>query len=276
MVRSTYQRPSWSNFLIVVSTPASMRLFLFAAGLVLSALFFASSTASAMDFTFAQPGGDKNILYMNGEINRGDYEKFRKFLLPNLDEFVAGNRVVMISSNGGDLIEALKIARIMRAMYLDISVPRDGCASSCFFLYLSGIHRTALIEKSLGIHRAYFDPTYFSGLSPSDADHNQAELSKIVKQYLEDYSVPGYLIDRMNRTSSGEIYWLSELDIEALGDWPPWYEEMLIAKCGYDKTIENRWLSGDKSLTLTSYSEYSAKVLRCRINKLNPIFRKYV
>ena len=167
---------------------------------------------------------------MSGEIENGDYEKFRAFLVKNLERYKE-SRTISLSSNGGNLIETLKIAKLLRSAYPTILVDNGKCASSCFFLYLNGKARLALPE-SLGIHRAYFDKTYFAGLKPDVARSQQALLTATVNTILDESGVPLYLKDIMNRTSSEDIYWLSAEDIKNLGMFPTWYEELRIANCG--------------------------------------------
>lgn len=194
---------------------------------------------SAMDFSWSGSGNAKLILQMKGDVNAGDYEKFRKFMLDNLDEYSKGTRIVSLASNGGDVVETLKIAKLLRAMYATVVLSDAPCASSCFFLYISAINRAS--HGKIGIHRVYFDRSYFAGLSLKDAERSQAELTKSVNALLEDNSVPRYLIETMNRTSSSEIHWLSDKEIGDLGERPAWYEEFLIAKCGYDKGAGERY-----------------------------------
>lgn len=199
----------------------------------------------AMDFTVRA----YNIL-MQGDVRKGDYERFRTFMLANFKTYVSQDRTLYLNSDGGDLAETLKIASLIRTMYATVSIEyTDGkgeCASSCFFLYLSGTERSFGHWSRLGIHRAYFAPEYFAGLTPNDAKVRQKELTLTVEALLKDNSVPQSLIDRMNSTSSTEIYWLEYPEMEALGERPPWFEEFLTAKCGYDKGLMNRLATDDQ------------------------------
>lgn len=174
-----------------------------------------SYPVTAMDFSWVTTPATSETsegyyLLMNGDINDGDYEKFRSFVQKNLTKY-GRNRFVHLSSNGGNLIEALKISGLLRSMYPTITVDDGKCASSCFFLYLSGSTRYARSSLSIGIHRAYFDPKYFAGLKPEAARAKQSELTKIVSTILDNNGVPQYLKDKMNQTSSNDIYWLSRL-----------------------------------------------------------------
>ncbi len=205
----------------------------------------AALSAFPMDFQFKVSNyAVKNVsVIMTGEIKMGDFEKFRLFMVKNLQEYSSTpHRGVYLSSDGGDLVEALKIAAVLKRMYPSVDIAYGGrCASACFFLYLSGAHRQSTRDNTLGIHRAYFDPVYFAGLSLTKAEQKQKELTNLVNSVLEDNSVPRSLIEIMNRTSSLEIHWLTKNEREQIEGRPAWYEELLIAKCNYDKALEKRY-----------------------------------
>ena len=170
----------------------------------------------------------KEVIYMSGEIRYGDFDRFRAFLLENFNIYVGSQRLVTISSNGGDLVEAMKIARLIKEMYAEVRV-FETCASACFTLYVSAVERISF--GRIGIHRPYFDRRYFGGLRPPQAEKRQLELTKAFNLFLEANYVPRNLIDRMNETSSNEIYWLNEKEINDLGNYSNWFEEFLLAKC---------------------------------------------
>lgn len=233
-------------------TPANLRPFF-----LLALIIFISHTVSvkAMEFKWAssaaieakarRSGNSVPVLksaqlFMKGEIKPGDAERFRVFMLQIVEEYRWESPVVILSSNGGDVIEALKISKIIRVMYAKIWVV-GSCASACFFLYLAATNRIVTGDAMLGVHRVYIDPKYYSALSLNDAEKKQRELTAAVKAILEVNSVSQGLIDRMNRTSSAEVYWLTEAEIEDLGEHPPWYEELLIARCGYGKSLRNQY-----------------------------------
>lgn len=221
---------------------------------VMSFIVFVSSSASAMEFKFEYFVDKSVAIRMEGEVKKGDSEKFRLFLLRNLDDYsTTTSRRVIISSNGGDLVEALKLASAIKRLYSTVWI-RGKCASACFFLYLSAAHRWPTDDYSLGIHRAYFDPVYFAGLSLANAEQKQKELTALVNSVLDDNSVPKSIIELMNRTSSLEIHWLTKNEREQIEGRPAWYEELLIARCGYDKALENRF-------NATPYSSPNYEVL---------------
>lgn len=204
-------------------------------------IFVGLATAvSAMEFTIVRTPATTTTsegysMRMSGEINPGDFEKFRSFVIKNFAIYKS-HRFIKLSSNGGRLVEALKMAELLRQMYPSISVDGE-CASSCFFLYLKGASRYASQPSKVGIHRVYFDPDYFAGLSLQEARAKQIDLTQKVNAILDTNGVSQQLKDRMNQTSSKDIYWLSANDLRSLGPHPAWYEEVLIAKCNYGDVI---------------------------------------
>ncbi len=212
----------------------------------------------------------REAVWMIGDIRSGDYEKFREFLSKNFDDYVASARTVYVSSNGGDIIESMRLAVLLKAMYASVYVHyQQQCLSSCFMLYIGGVQRSATLGK-LGIHRAYFDPKYFTGLTPAQAEKEQARLTALVKRYLEDRFVPSSTIEKMIGTPSNEVHWMDSSEVVALGRYPLWYEEMLIARCNY---MGSRKLT---SLMLRDFQKWSAEIDRvneCEAGFVTPLMK---
>lgn len=170
---------------------------------------------------------------MRGPINRGDSVRFTNFLSKHFAKYKKEDGVpILLSSDAGDLMEALKLGEIVRSLFGEVRVDSK-CVSACFFIYISAVERWAP-ERSIGIHRAYFDAKLYSNLSVAEIRDLQSQLSRLVDSILEKNSVPKTIVDRLNSTSSGEIYWLSSDEVDLLGKYPDWFEEILIGKCGLD------------------------------------------
>ncbi|MFZ1700274.1 MAG: hypothetical protein WBO10_02775 [Pyrinomonadaceae bacterium] len=196
---------------------------------------FLNAAAVGMDYRWGpideRKNTDKNhnpVLYLTGEIKTGDSERFRAFLRRDFEKYAKSMRLVRLSSDGGDILEALKIGKIVRAMYAEITV-LETCASACFLIYVSAVNRASF--GRVGIHRPYFEQTYFSALSASEAEARHSELAKLVDSFLYQNSVPRHIIEKMNRSSSKSIHWLTGTELEEVGRYPAWYEEFLLAKC---------------------------------------------
>lgn len=177
----------------------------------------------------------KTTIKLSGEIKKGDYEQLLlAFMRMNV------TRTLRINSNGGDLEVALHIAEFIKDNHIGVVAEKAGyCASSCFFIFIAGFDRLAApagddgkirsqSEKRLGyigIHRPYYGGTATS--------KKQEAMMNNVKIILAYNRIPNYLIDIMMGRPSNDIYWLSERDLDMIGENNPGDEEVLIKKCGY-------------------------------------------
>ena len=176
---------------------------------------------------------------MTGEIFPNDVEKFVTHVKTHVTSTIS------IDSLGGDLVAALRMAEVTRTLQLQIMVPKGkNCVSACFFLFLAGNGRIAAGADNgqrnysmplgyVGLHRPYLH-------SISNTEGSQAVQSGVMKTvaaYLEDQMVPRRLIDLMMSRPSNDVYWLTDEDLNELGDYPPAQEELYISKCGYDRHL---------------------------------------
>jgi hypothetical protein len=91
---------------------------------------------SKMHFTLRTEKGHRNVLFMWGQINEGDAQQFRLAL----DAAKAGE--LWLFSGGGDMYEAMEIARIVRSYKITTRVRRGAaCISACNFIFLGGVVR---------------------------------------------------------------------------------------------------------------------------------------
>lgn len=198
-------------------------------------------------------------LRLSGEIVPGDTERIigkvlainpivgRTYLLPSS---------IWIDSPGGDIREAMRLASLVKAAYLNVTVVPGGkgvCASSCFFIYLAGQRRSASgIDRiredgalhslgPLGIHRPYYEVT--SG--GPDAAARQERLMDAIMDFLRNERVPQSLIDQMMSHPSNDVYWLNSQEIRSLGSYRAGVEEELIQKCGYSAKREDQMSARD-------------------------------
>ena len=211
-------------------------------------------------------------IFMKGEIRDGDYQRFRYFMAKNIDAYIVSNQDVELDSPGGNLLEAFKMALMLKSMLAVVSVPKESvCASSCFLLFLGAPERSVKGVKQIGIHRPFFDRKYFASLSATDAEKKTQELLTAVNAFLEENATPRYLIERMNKTSSAEIYWLSADEINDIGKRAAWYEELLIAKCGLNTALEKK-VDTDAGLSISTIQEIT--VMFCKGQIVTPELEK--
>jgi len=190
-------------------------------------------------------------ILLKGEIFPGDYNRLLDFIRIDTNRFWRSHGFIL-ASPGGDIEEALWIARLVKGTYAEVFVgPATGpCVSACFFIFASAARREAH-PGSLGVHRPYVHPKHLISLSPLQAESLQKDILKRARLQLEDLQVPTSIIDTMFQRASTEVYWLTKLEIEdQLGRRPPWYEQFLIARCGLDKNLEKHYFQTNDSRLL--------------------------
>lgn len=184
---------------------------------------------------------DGQYVRLSGTIEPGDTQKIIALIRESPSEFAQRNW--QLDSNGGDILEAMKIGDLVKNLYVSINVtnptdfsPKTRCASACFFIYVSAVSRNA-IDGSIGVHRPYFPPEVFANLSPAEAERKYAQLSKGVRDFLVDKGVPNAIIEEMFGLASNEIRWLSARELDAIGDSPAWFDQYLVSKCGFNNRM---------------------------------------
>lgn len=172
-----------------------------------------------------------------GEIKIGDAAKLAKFITANRYEINSIN----LDSPGGNVNEAILMGELIKAARLDTWVqPGSVCASACFFIWINGANRSAVIgeevrniktgkyiSSKIGLHRPYMA----SMTNDDNSLSNQSQLVKHVDAYLVSKGVPRRLIDLMMSRPSNDIYWITEEDYYEIGESPIELEELYISKC---------------------------------------------
>ncbi len=127
---------------------------------------------------------------ITGSINDGDSELFA-FLIKQLHskfsvENCKGSRV-FIDSNGGSVIESLKIGEIIRANEMQVWIGQNSkCYSSCVYILAAGVDRLAF--GNVGIHRPYY--TKLDPKTPIEEVRRQRDLlNEKIKSYLKQMDV---------------------------------------------------------------------------------------
>jgi hypothetical protein len=207
------------------------------------ALFVASYAALMPDrASAANIAFDGGYVRLSGTIEPGDTQKIIALIRESPSEFAKRNW--KLDSNGGDISEAMKIGDLVKNLYVTVNVidpivvtpPKARCASACFFIYVSALSRNAQYG-SIGVHRPYFPPEVFANLSPAEAEREYARLSKGVRDFLVDRGVPNAIIETMFALASNEIRWLSDSELDSIGDGPAWFDQYLVSKCGFNKRM---------------------------------------
>jgi hypothetical protein len=216
----------------------------------------------ALALAIAGPGGVashaaevsvvSNEIILEGKIEAGDFDKLEKLARD------AKPRSIFVASPGGNLAEAIKIGRLVRALNLWTKIPGGSsvnprlnatirertlaqyplkdpknnylCTSACFFVFIAGVRRSVVSETDepvLAIHRPFRSTNGLAQFSSDQAVAAANQLRGLVEYYLREMSIPAKYADLMmfvprdqvRMISKDEFY--SELDgiIPELKDW---------------------------------------------------------
>lgn len=196
----------------------------------------------------------RGYLIIEGKIELGDFDKFRDFL-GNRENFEKISAGVFIASPGGNMVESLKIGRMIRALQLSTDAPsmpdsgkrRRGepvikpnhlakprshytCASACFFLYIAGVYRHPNALARLGIHRPL--RTDETTLSFEQNTGVNLRIRELITAYLKEMDTPVKYVDLMYSTPSNEIRWIAPDEIASdLQGFVPEIKKQLAETC---------------------------------------------
>ena len=228
--------------------------------------------------------GPSNNIHIIGEIKKGDFDKFNKVLNESKNNSLLINSICP-ASPGGDIIEAMRIGRLIRDSFIQTGAPgapidNEGearcfwhfikvketysctCTSACFIIWAAGVER---FGDYLGIHRPYFSKEHFDGLSASEAEKKYSMMSKQVKEYLLEMGIPQNVIQKMFETASDEILFLDSKTIESMKS-VPFFDEWIKASCEplTDEESHDSWQ--------LFYKEYEGK----KLSNAEKVYKKYL
>ncbi len=211
--------------------------------------------------------GPRSVI-VEGKIEAGDYDKLRSIYGERgQSEFSLGLPevyVLTLASPGGDLAEAMKIGRLVRALKLITNVPsRIGlhskmgmanehklknpqanhmCASACFFIFVAGVKRTDDAwsgDPILGVHRPYLSDSDLRMLSGDQAIASTDRLRTAVENYLKEMGVPAKYAGMMFSVPKDEVQWIGAADFKSdLEGIIPELKDWLAARCDKRTDVE--------------------------------------
>jgi hypothetical protein len=247
-----------------------LRQILYPCAALIAACATTVPSANAADITY----DDRFYsVQLEGQIVSGDYEKLRS-VAEDLGLNIRDNPhqafpvVLHLFSPGGDLAEAIKIGRLVRALRWWTSTPEKSsypsyrkqklkepetnfmCASACFFIFVAGIdryggYRTYVAPLILGIHRPYLSEKDLRAMSSKDAmtsvTNMMTSVTNIrtaVENYMKEMSVPTKYADLMFFIPRDSIQWLTTADVSELRGFIPELRDWVDAKCDTRTEIE--------------------------------------
>ncbi|MBF0254973.1 MAG: hypothetical protein HQL47_00620 [Gammaproteobacteria bacterium] len=222
--------------------------------IIMAILFYSSVLDAATIFI-----KDKAIWY-EGKSMDGDYKRFIELA----KELNRNNNSIFVklNSEGGDVVEAMKIARLIHSLNASTNVVsivldsertaaagkllfnpvKDVCYSACFILFISGSSRYILDDSNhpvkLGMHRPYFEEKYFASLGLDEAREKYKDMENEVREFLVEIDFPRNLIDRMFATASDDMHMITSADFKKMNlQYKPYFYEWVKNKCGLMTSI---------------------------------------
>jgi|SRR6185437_15643941 len=204
---------------------------------------------------------------LEGKIEAGDYAKLKSVIgEKQVNQFYlgsSGSNWFYLASPGGDLAEAMKIGRLVRALKLQTIIPsRSGphmqdesvaqhqlknpksnymCSSACFFIFIAGIKRTydEPGDPILGIHRPYLSDSDLKTLSGDQAINSANQIRTTVENYLKEMNIPAKYADLMFSVPKDKVRWIGKADFETDFDGIiPELKDWLTARCDKRTDVE--------------------------------------
>jgi hypothetical protein len=202
---------------------------------------------------------------LEGVIVPGDFEKVSSFIISHIPD------KIFLASPGGNLNEAMKIGRLVRAFKLETIAPwssspdldfkkKNGalkglqdtnnylCASACFFVFVAGIHRVMHLSGDvaegvgLAIHRPYMSDSDLRAISADSAISAAAKTRTVVDEYLKEMGVPAKYGDAMFAIPKDEVKWVdADSFIADLKGFVPELRDWVDARCNKLTSSEKKF-----------------------------------
>lgn len=215
---------------LIASRELKIRLLLF---FIFSASFLLAVPAASAEFSLFRSG-----VQMKGTIVKGDYKKLATFIRDS--HFGEFTERFFLDSNGGDVVEAMKIANLVNKMYGHTVVKTAGnCFSACAVIWAGGVVRTIGEEGRLGLHRISLvsdEP------SVSKTEQKIRPVADSVESFLLRMGIPRRLLDKMNETSSTDLFlidtrWLQNEELYLPMTYSPIFVDVAQKRCGTNPLI---------------------------------------
>jgi hypothetical protein len=163
-------------------------------------------------------------------------------------DFLQSRFCIMVDNSG--TVSQFKFNRVTK-----VGNPNCLCASACFFVWAAGagthqqgvpehhVEGTPIAKLSILVHRPYFDPKEYAQWPGETAKKRYEAAEVAVRQYLKEMEVPDRVVQKMFSVASNEVVPLTREEVETIDRrslWPPYLDEMRIARCRGDQTCEKQ------------------------------------
>jgi hypothetical protein len=231
----------------VISRCATVLSVFIACLLVYAGSLVAYADAQELRFSFEAAHSSPNQdgpkeLWLRGEIAEGDAHRMTAYLRGHPAEFLESGGTIHLNIDGGDVLEAWALGKLIRDAMMDVRVTDSGrtrCTSACFFIFVSAASRLA-VAGTVGIHRPHIDQQTLARSTPAPVRERYETLMADTAGKLEKLQVPRDIVESMMRTPPGESYWLSADELRRIGELAPWFDDYASAKCAIGAGLHER------------------------------------
>ena len=202
------------------------------ASLIAALMIFSSSPATCAEFIVER--GSKEYpglgISIRGQINRGDFDRFKIFLLEE-DALKGYANQVWLNSPGGDVVEAMLFADLFDKSSADVNVgPYSKCYSACVFMFAGAASRTVLPLGELGVHRLVLKS---DEVAYAREKAMVVQASEDVYTFLVRQGMPQDIVVKMRETPASEMFVFDFFDLRRQRSLDnPVYVDIVEKRCG--------------------------------------------
>ena len=213
--------------------------------------------------------GPVGPLVLSGEITPGDYDRLLAKIAEDDKRFLSQNKLIL-ASNEGNAGEAMKIARLVKALYTQVVVgPLTGrCAGACFLIYVAAVERGTDGENLLGVTRPGLAESEWVARPTTEAALLEDSMQAPVRAFLVENDVPADLVEQVFQRPSTDVYWLSDNDETALGPKSPAFAKFLEKNCQWTQGLDKAVFRGERPFEdLKAFTDCRARMIRPEASK---------
>jgi hypothetical protein len=213
--------------------------------------------------------GPVGPLVLSGEITPGDYDRLLAKIAEDDKRFLSQNKLIL-ASNEGNATEAMKIARLVKALYTQVVVgPLTGrCAGACFLIYAAAVERGTDGENLLGVTRPGLAESEWVGRPTTEAALLEDSMQGPVRDFLVENEVPPDLVEQVFQRPSTDVYWLTDNDETALGSKSRAFAKFLEKNCQWTDGLDKAVFRGERPFEdLKAFTDCRARMIRPEARK---------
>jgi len=213
--------------------------------------------------------GPVGPLVLSGEITPGDYDRLLAKIAEDDNRFLSQNKLIL-ASNEGNAGEAMKIARLVKALYTQVVVgPLTGrCAGACFLIYAAAVERGTDGENLLGVTRPGLAESEWVARPTTEAALLEDSMQAPVRAFLVENEVPADLVEQVFQRPSTDVYWLSDNDETALGSKSLAFAKFLEKNCQWTQGLDKAVFRGERPFEdLKAFTDCRARMIRPEARK---------